>query len=362
MIGTTRGLNLTVGMDQRDHTSDHERSETLAALQPRTWLLSLGAWALVAVLVTATLVHTDEHDDDFIGLIESALPAWIAYVLLTPPVLALDAWLASRRRRAWVHASALVVGGALFITLLHVVSSVVGTGVIMPWSWVIYALLVVLSRNHRRRRMLRAQELQAESLGRQLAEARVVALQSRLQPHFLFNTLHAVSATLEEDPEKARRMLVRLGDVLRSVLRLDAPEVPLSADLDLLRPYIELQSIRFGDRLRVRIEVPDALLERRVPALLLQPLVENAVTHGIAPRAAGGEIVVSAAEDGDKLVVSVCDDGVGQSSSPPPQEGIGLGSLRERVATLYGPEGSVTLTAAIPRGTCVRVVIPRNAR
>lgn len=348
-------------MDPGDVPGSNGREAALAALHPRLWLLSLGAWALVAVLVTATVAHAGTRTEDFAGILASALPAWAAYVLLTPPVLALESWLSSRPRPHWVHVLVLALGCALFITVHHVVSSVFGESALMPWSWIVYALLIVLWRGHRRRHMLRARALQAESLRRQLAETRVLALQARLQPHFLFNTLHAVSATLESDPEKARRMLVRLSDLLRSVLQLTTPEIPLSKDLELLAPYVELQRIRFGERLVVRIDVPEALLSRRVPALLLQPLVENAVTHGVAPRAEGGEIVIAAHDEGGALIVSVSDDGVGLPAAGAP-DGVGVGSLRERVTTLYGPEAQVTLTGVEPRGTRVQVVIPERAR
>ena len=331
-----------------------------AALRPRVWALSLAAWALVAMLVTATVVHTQAHTEDFVGILAGAFPAWVAYVLLTPPVLALDAWLTGKSRAAWIHALSLVMGCAIFIALHHFVSIVVGSTVVMPWSWIVYAVLVVLARSRRRRHELRARELQTESLRRQLAEARVAALQARLQPHFLFNTLHAVSATLDDDPDRARRMLVRLSDLLRSVLRLSTPEVSLAADLRLLEPYVELQSIRFGERVAVVIDVPDELRQRSVPALLLQPLVENALTHGVGPRAEGGVIRVAARDDNGALVVSVTDNGVGVSHDTM-QEGIGIGGLRERVATLYGAGARVTLTAAEPSGTRVEVVIPRRS-
>ncbi len=359
-------------MDQRDTSGGSslgpasgsaaasDGSPAAQALRPRTWLLSLGAWTLVALLVTATVVHTGARSDDFVGPLRDALPAWIAYVILTPPVLALDAWLTSRSRSIWVHVPVLLLGCALFITLQHVLLIVMQRGTVMPWSWIVYAMIVVLGRGQRRRQLLRTRELQAESLRRQLAETRVVALQSRLQPHFLFNTLNAVSATLADDPESARRMLVRLSELLRSVLKLDTPEVPLSADLELLSPYVELQSIRFGERLSVRVDVPDALRSRPVPALLLQPLVENAITHGVAPRAEGGEITVTAQDENGALVVSVMDNGVGVAETAP-REGIGLGSLRERIATLYGTAGSVSLSPNTPRGACVRVVIPERA-
>ncbi len=347
-------------MEQSEAHVENGGETALAALRPRVWLSSLGVWALVAVLVTATVVHTHSRAADFVALLSAALPAWIAYVLLTPPVIALDAWLASHPRPQWVRVGALILGGALFVTLLHLLSRVVGSNATMPWSWVVYAVLVVLARSRRRRRMLRARELQAESLRRQLAEARVAALQSRLQPHFLFNTLHAVSATLEDDPGKARRMLVRLSDLLRSVLRLDAPEVSLASDIEILRPYVELQSIRFGERLDVRIDIPDDLRSYSVPALLLQPLVENAVTHGIGPRAEGGTIVVTAREEHGVLVACVSDDGVGPPADGA-REGIGLGNLRERLDTLYGPAARLTIAPAAPRGTRVEVHIPERA-
>lgn len=188
---------------------------------------------------------------------------------------------------------------------------------------------------------LRDRELQASRLEAQAARARLEALASRLQPHFLFNTLHAIGVLVEEDPARARAMITRLGDLLRDLIGgATEGEVPLREELELLRRYLAIEQVRFADRLRVEVTADPTTLDLPVPRLLLQPLAENALRHGLAPRAAPGTLTVRATRDAGGLEVVVANDGVPLAPHRP--DGVGLATTRERLATRV-PPGSLTL-------------------
>jgi two-component system LytT family sensor kinase len=179
---------------------------------------------------------------------------------------------------------------------------------------------------------LAARELRASQLEAQLAQAQLQLLRSQLHPHFLFNALHSISALMHQDVEAADRMVSRLSELLRASLeeaRSGRHEISLAEELALLEPYLDIEQTRFSDRLRVRLEVPEEARTAMVPALLLQPLVENAIRHGIAPRRGPGEVVVRAEHVAERLEIEVRDDGVG-----PPQElheGVGLRNTCSRL-------------------------------
>jgi signal transduction histidine kinase len=204
-----------------------------------------------------------------------------------------------------------------------------------------------------------AVELQAQAarLEAQLSGARLDALRMQLNPHFLFNTLHAISALVERDPAGVRKMIARLSELLRHTIDSRAPdEVPLREELAFLRRYIDIMEIRFQGRLRVRVDAANDTLEALVPDLILQPIVENALEHG-ATRAEGiGEVVILARRAGDDVVLSVRDNGPGLSGTP--ESGVGLANTRARLAQLYGSEASLTLTAAPEGGTLAEISIP----
>lgn len=208
----------------------------------------------------------------------------------------------------------------------------------------------------------RERERTAERLQAGLNEARLQALKMQLHPHFLFNTLHAISSLIPADAKPARRMVARLGDLLRTSLDHEATqEVTLREELDFLQPYVEIEQIRLGDRLELRIEIEPAALDARVPHLVLQPLVENAVRHAIAPRVEGGRIEITAVAHDHSLVLTVRDDGPGlaDAEESPAREGVGLANVRARLEQLYGddhrfeledhPEGGLAITLSIPQ-------------
>jgi two-component system LytT family sensor kinase len=213
-------------------------------------------------------------------------------------------------------------------------------------------------RDLSRQRQAVVLEAQAAELEAQLADARLDALRMQLNPHFLFNTLHAVSALVERDPSGVRRMIARLSELLRHTIDdRGAHEVPLRDELDFLRRYIEIMEIRFQGRLTVAVTAGDEAMEALLPNLILQPIVENALEHG-ASRAAGlGEVAIAASREGDYLVVTVRDNGPGLGTGKP-QQGVGLRNTEARLEQLYGEEASIALASPPSGGAVVTLRLP----
>ena len=200
-------------------------------------------------------------------------------------------------------------------------------------------------------RALRTSQLEAR-----LAQAQLQMLRMQLQPHFLFNTLHSISALMHKDVRRADSMVAALSDLLRmSLQNIGAQEVPLQSELDFLQRYVEIMSLRFGDRLHVSIDVDPATRDARVPNLFLQPLVENSFRHGFGDLGAGS-ISITVRRDGDMLRCDVVDDGRGLRAGH--KEGVGLASTRERLAFLYGDRHAFSLRGAPGEGVRVSMAIP----
>ena len=200
----------------------------------------------------------------------------------------------------------------------------------------------------------------------QLGEARLDALRAQLNPHFLFNTLNAVSALAERDPRGVRRMIARLSELLRYTLdESTEQEVPLHREVDLLGEYLELMQIRFQDKLNVVVDVDEDVRDALVPNLLLQPIVENAIKHGVSRITGSGSIAVRAQRQGDQLILTVTDNGPGPGDGP---EGVGLHHTNARLRQLYGAAHSVVLrpatagNGAVGAGTVAEIVLPYHTR
>jgi two-component sensor histidine kinase len=201
-------------------------------------------------------------------------------------------------------------------------------------------------------------------LREQAARAEVAALQARINPHFFFNTLNTISSLLEEDPRRAEEIVQTLAELFRYTFRVtEAGPVPLSEELEFIQCYLTIERARFGDRLKVVRQVEPAALSVTVPGLILQPLVENAVGHGIAPLSRGGTVRIAARLAGDALIIEVGDDGAGLPSGECDQvrDGHGLENVRQRLATLYGEAGALeVLPSPRARGTVARIRLPRR--
>jgi hypothetical protein len=188
--------------------------------------------------------------------------------------------------------------------------------------------------------------------------ARLAALQSQLEPHFLFNTLNGISSLIEEGRNhQASAVIARLGEFLRATLRTaGTPEIALADDIALVRCYLDIQYIRFGDRLRFSFDIASQVLNAAVPTLLLQPLVENAVRHGILPRASGGTLTVGARLESESVHIEVVDDGVGLHKST--SSGLGLSNAATRLSALYGAAAELRVRANTTAGVTVSIRLP----
>jgi two-component system LytT family sensor kinase len=224
---------------------------------------------------------------------------------------------------------------------------------LLPWIALAGIVLAVESRRH-------AVQLavERERLRTGMVEQRLVALTSQLQPHFLFNTLQGISTLIHRDPDAADQMLGKLADLLRDVLRdRDRVLVPLADEIRYARTYLEISKLRFGDRLQYDIDVPRDLEGVQVPLFILQPLVENAISHGIGSRIQGGRVGVRAYRQDESVVLDVEDDGGGFDDAAQLKEGIGLSNTRERLRASFSGEGRFQLTRN-GKTTIARLEIP----
>lgn len=206
------------------------------------------------------------------------------------------------------------------------------------------------------------QQTRLQDLALSQARLRLNLLQQRIKPHFLFNALNCIHALIRRDPEKARRRLVDLADLMRALLKEDDEQVPLGSELRLLRAYLDIEQARYGERLRTHVDVPRTLEGEMIPGLILQPLVENAVRHGIASRPQGGEVWIRATTSADRLILEVEDDGTGLAMGDDEYTGNGmaLGNSQERLRLLYGASASLTLEPRAQGGTRARLTLPRR--
>lgn len=235
--------------------------------------------------------------------------------------------------------------------------------------WWFYALVgmgvfVVGAFSYRLYESFQEKERRAAMLESQLAQAQLNALKMQLHPHFLFNTLNAISGFIMKNPRGAIKMISRLSDLLRTTLEMELVHlVPLRMEVDFLQRYLEIEKIRFAEKLQVRFELPEHTLDAMVPTLLLQPLVENAVSHGISKKAKGGTIVIRAETGGSMLKLEVWDNGLGlngfQSVEHAAEEGgIGLLNTKTRLVQLFGEAHSVAISGAEGGGVVVRLTLP----
>jgi two-component system, LytTR family, sensor kinase len=233
------------------------------------------------------------------------------------------------------------------------------------WSVLVYCLIVGIWQAYLYHRRYLSGELRMERLERSFSQARLNALRMQLDPHFLFNALNTISSQVEREPRLARQMIEHLGDLLRlSLENRDRQEVPLLEEMAFLDHYLAIQRIRFGDRLRFETQIAPDAQYAVVPCLVVQPLVENAIRHGISPRASGGTVTVSArrvaSSVSSQLEIRVIDDGVGlpQGWTLDTSSGLGLSVTRDRIQGL-NPDGTGQLTIRrLPTGTEAVILVP----
>jgi sensor histidine kinase YesM len=209
------------------------------------------------------------------------------------------------------------------------------------------------------REKLRQEELRSLKNEKAMVETQLRLLQSQIEPHFLFNTLSHVISLMSVDASRAEHMLLALTKFLRATLKRSRNESNrLSDEVRLLEDYLSILKIRMGERLEYVIDVQVNADKIRLPALLIQPLVENAIVHGIESREAGGEVKISLFQDETDLVICVTDNGDGLGSGPAPGQGIGISNVKERLRILYGPDVRLELADSLPHGLTVTIRIP----
>jgi len=345
-----------------------------------TWLLGFLIWTGIGLAFAAQFYVSSAKSPQpisWLAAIAWSLGDWYVWTLLSIPVLRLARKFPLEGRH-WpqclaIHLCSSLVTACAYLFLragLGQLQSHWGghsarfTDIFNPlvvktlfFNLLIYWVLVSVSHALNYYQRFRERELRASQLERNLTAAKLKTLQMQLNPHFLFNTLHAISALMHKDVSAADRMISRLSDLLRRALdNSESQEVPLHEEIDFLRRYLEIEQARFGDRLEVRIDVDPAASNMLVPNLLLQPLVENAIKHGIEPNARRGLVQISAALQDHHLRMEVRDNGNGLANDY--DERIGLANTRSRLEQLYGKDHRFTLESTAPSGVAATVVIP----
>jgi two-component sensor histidine kinase len=311
-----------------------------------------------------------------------SLTLWWSWGMVTPLILWVDRQIpvSSKQlaRRVLAHFLPSLLVTSVYVYVLGAVRAAFGIGEwnglpsirflvhalggMFLWNWLVYWLILGAWQAYRYYDHYIAAELRLERLEKNFSEARLNALRMQLDPHFLFNALNTISSQVERDPKLARRMIEHLGDLLRlSLESKDRQEVPLAEEMAFLEHYLAIQKIRFGDHLRIETQIAPEVKYASVPCLFVQPLVENAIRHGISRRASGGTVIVSAHRDGNRLDIRVLDDGVGLPTgwTLENSSGVGLSVTRQRVAGLY-PDGetSFAVNRRASGGTEVEISLP----
>jgi two-component system, LytTR family, sensor kinase len=345
--------------------------------QRTLWASIAAGWMLIAVSYTFNYFYYSHHyveifstPPTFLQMLVWEIPYWILWAALAPVVFEI-----TRRfpleRESWMRNAAIHVAACLALTVGHRIVYLALCRMLfvdayrniptlldlyrsdllfnLPTGFMSYATFLLAGN-------IQTVALKASRLEAQLAKAELQALKSQLQPHFLFNTLNSISALQLTDLDAANRMTARLGDFLRLTLEASGTiEVPLHREIEFLQSYLEIERVRFQDRLTVQIDVDPDVLDIPVPNLILQPIVENALRHGIGSRIGPGRIAIAATRHGDRLRIEVRDNGKGLSTTGTAgRERVGIANTKARLQQFYGeahyfemidaPEGGVIVT------------------
>jgi sensor histidine kinase YesM len=366
-------------------------SPTRARLWTRLAIV-FGIWTGLAVFLTvqAYLVvyttiqaHADlPHHRPSLALTElflTSVAECLIWAFMTLGIL----WLAKRfpfgqgrwLRSLAVHVAACLVCGVVAVALSVLAAEVIRKEFVRPTvtfnvlmlffvaklnnNIFFYGAILAVAHVLSYHRQWRERELLASQLEAKLAQTQLQVLKMQLHPHFLFNTLNAISALIHQDVDLADRVIAQLGDLLRTTLeRANQQEVALKEEIDFIRPYLDIEKARLGSRLTVDVDIDPAVMDARVPNLLLQPLVENAIRHGIAPYPKPGRLSIAAGRDNGVLRLSVSDSGPGLEGSPETLKGIGLANTRARLEKLYGLEQRLDLSRGPDGGLRIDITLP----
>jgi signal transduction histidine kinase len=339
LLGVVRDLGLL---------ASYRATETPVRLDALVWtFIGCCWWGATMPLI----VYWSERDPLTPGALGRQIPRHLGLAVLVSVAGSLGYWATRWGAEQWL--------GTAPFTLRQLSGNLLASWLL--FDLFMYAIALSLVSAIAYQRQLQARELDAARLEAALAQTEIKLLKAELDPHFLFNALHTISALVYRDPAAADRMVCRLSDFLRlSLASGGAQEVTLEQELAHLRSYMEVQMVRFRGRLTLTVEVPPELLSCIVPNLLLQPLVENVVKHAVAKDARPVHAEVRAHRRGDELVVEISDDGPGlvPAAPGPRREGIGLANTRARLRRLYGDQHGLTLEGRPGGGTRVVVTLP----
>jgi two-component system LytT family sensor kinase len=348
-------------------------------LKGSTWV---ALWSLVGLAIASEIYLSS----NFLGrsvtwgeAISDSLEDWYVYGALSLAVV----WLARRyppERGSRLLTSAIHLAAALAFSLAYIlVRTLVGEADAaiagesasfaeifhpllvrtFPFNLLIYGVILSVSHALDYYRKYHERTVQTLELEKHLTEARLQALLHQLKPHFLFNTLNGIASLMHTDVDAADRLLVRLSELLRITMsHTGAPKTTLREEVAFLERYLDIEKIRFRNRLDVLIAVEDDAIDAQVPSLILQPMVENAMRHGVEPHARMGRIELRGARRGETLVLTVSDNGAGVPAGGPKREGIGVANTRARLVELYGDRQKFELVNGPEGGLCVRIEIP----
>jgi signal transduction histidine kinase len=337
-------------------------------------VIGVVAWTAIGAFFALPYILRGREHSAWLAIIFN----WWVWGALTPLITTLDDRLSATFTQPLRLLAAHLVAGflvtALYVAIAATVEYEAGLNKWVPWKeplglldwylWagVIYGMILGVIKGLKYYKRHMADELQLERLERRFLETRMNALRAQLDPHFLFNALNAISACVEHEPKLARRMIEHLGDLLRLSLETrHRQEVSLAEEIAFLEHYFALHRMRFAERIAITVSVAPEVAQARIPSMLLLPLVENAFKHGLADRAADGQVMVSAQGRDGQVEIRVMDNGAGlpQGWSMETARGLGLAVTRERLLAMFGPEaGQFSITPRAGGGTEVRISIP----
>ncbi|MFZ1685204.1 MAG: histidine kinase [Candidatus Zixiibacteriota bacterium] len=369
-------------------TSDHLPAMLRPTFLGGRWgrfLVILSFWTGIAI-VTAILSHTRmvslEQPSNFYKWLADSILAWYGWAALTPLIL----WLSHRflptgphlKRNLLIFVAAGVVlsAGQIFyqcLTSMMIMGEPMEKylGIVTaqlawlgPWNFLVYAGIVGVGYAREFQQRWRERQVAAGKLEIELARAQVAALRSQIQPHFFFNTLNSIAVLIQKgDAGNAQKMLSRLGDLLRFSFSVgNRQTIPLRDEIAFVTGYLEIEQVRFGDRLKTEITVDPSCQDTPVPPFLIQPLVENSVKHGLAEKSGPGMITIRCLHHDRTLHIDIEDDGVGVSGQSRHQgAGVGISNVRSRLLQLYGSAGKLTIAPRAAGGTRVSIEIPDDS-
>lgn len=357
--------------------------QTLATIEEQMkWgvLFALVLSFFTAFRDMAFMMDESRHLETWVWSLAAQLTLFMYWALVTPAVLHVMDWIRRTRlhrvKALGIHVVVYAVLGSVFYWFVALVNVVIWPMYARTWNWgsflskknfsaimvnsaLKYYLPILLGGFlYAYYRGMREEELKASQLKQQLSESQFRLLRMQLHPHFLFNALHSISSLTYTDPARADRMITLLSDLLRISLETrDVIMVPLREELQYLTKYLEIERVRFSDRLETKFSIDPSVLSVDVPNLILQPLVENAIKHGTSKQAGGGQIEITARKERGGLVIAVEDNGPGFAKNGAPG-GVGTRNVRERLQRLYAFRARLTLKNLEPHGARQELFIP----